>query len=133
MRTRRNSVAVTVSGVAAALGLSVAGVVLGAMAARALDASEAVPDRVAHPTWLVLAMLGTIGSGAMVADVAPGRARRSAIIAGAIVFLVIFEIMRSVESTGVEGTEWPVVLGVSTAYVGLLLAGIWIGDRRRPT
>lgn len=100
------------------------------MAARALDASAAVPGHIAHPTWLVLAALGTVGSGVMVADVAPQQARRSAVIAGTIVFLVVFEIMRSVESTGVEGAEWPVVAAISVGYVALLLIGVRLRELR---
>lgn len=129
---RARRAATMITGVAVALGMSTTGIVLGALAARGLDASTAIPGHVSQPAFLALSVIGVVCSGGMVAHVASSHARTASVVAGTIVFLATFEIMRSVESTGVEGAEWPLLLGISIGYFLLLLVGIAMHRRYGP-
>lgn len=119
------------TGVAAALGLSMTSILAGALLARALDLSGIFPDVLAHPVWASTAAVGVVGSGMMVADVAGRQARASVVAAALIVFVAAFEIARAIESTGVTGTELPLVIGGAAIYAGLLAVGIAVRSRRR--
>lgn len=123
----------TLTGVAAAFGLSASGLVVGAMIARLLDTLDAYPDPYAPWAAVVFAVIGVTGAGAMVAEVAGRRARWSIGIAGLLLFGALFEILRSVETTGAEGAELPYVIGFSAAFTALLATGAWLRTRRLGT
>jgi hypothetical protein len=74
--------------------------------------------------------VGAIAAGATVGDIAGRHASRSIAIAGGILFLAVYEITLSIESTGIEGTELPTVLLVPLAYTALLALGVWLHRRR---
>lgn len=120
----------TLTGVAAAFGLSASGLVVGAMLARLLDTVDAYPDPYAPWATVVFAVVGVTGAGATVAEVAGRRAPWSIGIAGVLVFGALIEIMRSVETTGAEGVDVHYVLGFSAAFTALLAAGAWLRMRR---
>lgn len=133
--TRRSvlgAVLSTLTGVAAAFGLSASGIVLGALLARWLDGLDVLPDRLGTVAWVVFAAVGIAGAGATVAEVAGSLARRSILIAGALVYAGLWQIMRSVESTGAEGGELPVVSALAAVFMALLGAGLGL-RRRHPT
>jgi hypothetical protein len=129
-RARRSlGVVDTLTGVAAAFGLSASGTVIGAMLARLLDTLEVLPDHWAPAAWIVFAMLGTIAAGATVAEVAGLRAWLAIGIAGVLAAGGLWEIMQSVETTGAEGVELPVVLVFGAGFIALLAAGAWLRGR----
>lgn len=121
------------TGVATAFGLSACAVVLGAFLARGLDIIELLPDGYAPSATAVFAAVGTVGAGATVAEVAGRRALHAIVIAGVLVFFGLREIMRSVETTGAEGSELPVVAGFAVLFVVLLGLGTWLRRRRLPS
>lgn len=118
-----SSVFAIVTGVATAFGLTASGIVLGGILARLLDVAELLPDGYAPVAWLVLSVVGTLGAGATVADVAGAKTSAAVGIAGTVLFVSVFEVMRSVETTGAEGAELPLVVFVAALFVGLLGAG----------
>lgn len=120
------------TGVATAFGLSACAVVLGAFLARALDIIDLLPDGYAPLATALLAAVGTVGAGATVEEVAGRRAAHSIAVAGVLAFLGLREIMRSVETTGAEGSELPIVAGFAVLFVALLGLGTWLRRRRLP-
>jgi hypothetical protein len=120
----------TLTGVAAAFGLSASGVVLGGLLARWLDTLDFLADGYAPAAWAVFAAVGTVGAGATVAEVAGRRAPRAIVIAGGLAVLGLSEIFVSVETTGAEGIELPVTMVLALAFAGLLGAGAAIRTRR---
>jgi hypothetical protein len=122
----------TLTGVAAAYGLSASGIVAGGLLARWLDTSDILPEGSAPTTWVVLAAAGTAGAGATVADIAGRWWKRSVIIAGFLAFVGLWEIFQSVEGTGAEGAELPLIGGVAVAFSLLLGAGAWCYLRFAP-
>jgi hypothetical protein len=128
----RSSVS-TLTGVAAAYGLSASGIALGALLARWLDTSDILPEGSAPTTWVLLGAVGTAAAGATVADIAGQWWRRSVASAGILAFIGLWEIFQSVEATGVEGAELPVIAAVAVAFAGLLSAGAWCYRRLAPS
>lgn len=118
------------TGVAAAFGLSITSSVVGAVLARLLDTSDLLPEGQAPKAWIVLTAVGIVGAGAMVEEIVRRRSWRCVAIAGALVFLVVTEIMRSVETTGAEGADLPVVAAIALSFSGLLALGGWLRRRK---
>ena len=121
--SRRGAALRTLTGVAAAFGLSASGIVLATLLARLLDARDLLPDRFGMAAWVMLAALGIAGAGATVAEVAGGRALHSILIAGGLVFAGLWQIMLTVEATGAEGGELPVVAALAGIFTALLGVG----------
>lgn len=122
----------TFTGVAAAFGLSASGIVLGTLLARLLDTLDVLPDRFGTAAWVLFAAVGIAGAGATVVDVAGSRALYSILIAGGLVFAGLWQIMLTVESTGAEGGELPVVAALAGIFTALLSTGARL-RRSRPT
>ncbi|MCU1380794.1 MAG: hypothetical protein JWN29_3777 [Acidimicrobiales bacterium] len=120
----------TLTGAAAAFGLSAVGALAGGIVAGTIDGRDLIPDRFIPALWALIAGVGTIAAGATVAESAGRHASRSVAIAGGLLFLAVYEIMLSVESTGVEGAELQTVFLVPLAYIALLALGIWLHRRR---
>lgn len=118
------------TGIGAALGLSMTSTLAGALLARVLDLSELFPDVLARPVWALTAAVGMVGSGMMVAEVSRRQARTAVTAAAAIVFLIVFEITRAIETTGVEGVELPAVIAGTAVYAALLSFGVAVRSRR---
>lgn len=132
-RTVLGAAVSTLTGVAAAFGLSASGLVLGALLARGLDTLDVLPDGFGTAPLAVIAAVGVVGAGATVAEVSGGRARPPILIAGGLLFAGLWQILRSVESTGAEGGELPVVVAVAVTFIALLGAGARLqryGSRR---
>lgn len=77
-----------------------------------------------------MAAVGTVAAGVTVADVAGRRAVTSIVIASGLASVGLREIMRSVETTGAEGVELPIVLAVVAVFGGLLSLGVVLHRRR---
>jgi F0F1-type ATP synthase assembly protein I len=120
----------TLTGVAAAFGLSASGMLVGAFLAVWLDEHDVLPEGSAPWAWVVFAAVGTVAAGATVADVARRSATLSIAIAGALMFGCLWEVDQSVETTGAEGVEVPLVVLFAVAFTGLLGAGAWLRRRR---
>jgi hypothetical protein len=121
----------TLTGIAAAFGLSASALVAGAFLAVWLDPREFLPEGSGPAALVVVAAAGTAAAGATVADVAGRSATLSILIAGALAFVGLWEIVLTVETTGVEGVELPVILGIAVTFTGLLSGGAWLRRRRR--
>lgn len=129
-RGRTRDAAGTLTGVAAAFGLSASGIVVGAVLAFWLETLDFIPEGWGPIAWVLLAAVGTAAAGATVAEVAGRSAALSIVVAGILVLIGLWEIVRSVESTGTEGFELPVVVGSALVFAGLLAAGAWLRRRR---
>jgi hypothetical protein len=120
----------TLTGVAAAFGLSATSLVVGAFIARWLETRDFIPEGSAPVAWACIVGLGTTAAGATVADVAGRWATWSIAVAGVIVLVGLWEIARSVETTGAEGAEPPLILVSAALYALLLSAGAQLHRRR---
>jgi hypothetical protein len=123
-------VVTTFTGVAAAFGLSATGLASGAFAARWLETRDFIPEGSAPVALAFLAALGTTAAGATVADVAGRWASLAIAIAGVIALVGLWEVAQSVETTGAEGADPPLILGTAAMFALLLSAGARLQRRR---